>query len=76
MQSRGFEQGKYSPSTYYHKLREIKTLVHGDDCVSSAKREHAAWFEEELRKRFEIKTHVIGRGDGEKREKVKHLTES
>jgi hypothetical protein len=68
MVSIGFEQCKYSPSMYYHRKRDIQSLVHGDDFVSSADRAAAKWFEGELAKRFEIKTQVVGTGTGEARE--------
>ena len=61
----GYEQSRYNPQVYCHKSRDLKTLVHGDDFVTSGDRDHARWLEERLRRRFEIKTHVIGRGVGD-----------
>eukprot|EP00973_Karenia_brevis_P031298 4319995-Karenia_brevis.AAC.1 len=62
MESRGFVQGKYSPSTYWHQKKNLKTLVHGDDFVTSGHRRDASWLREELQKRFQIKTQVVGLG--------------
>eukprot|EP00973_Karenia_brevis_P037899 5227222-Karenia_brevis.AAC.1 len=64
----GFVQGKYSPSTYYHREKDLKTLVHGDDFVTSGRREETEWFREQLKKRFQIKSQTIGDGEGEVRE--------
>lgn len=61
----GFVQSAYSPSVFYHISRNIKTLVHGDDFLTTAKRSDAQWFKEMLERRFEIKTVVVGPGEGE-----------
>ena len=63
-----FEQSKYNPSMYFNRKRNIRTLVHGDDFVSSLSRPAAKWFKEKLEQRFEIKTKIIGAGHGEYRE--------
>ena len=65
MTGMGFTQSKYSPSVYWHKTRGLKTLVHGDDFITSGTRQQVAWLKEALERRFEIKTKVIGTGDGE-----------
>ena len=64
----GFAQSRYSPSVYWHQSKDLKTLVHGDDFITSGSREHTKWFKEALESRFEIKTKVIGMGRGEERE--------
>ena len=43
-------------------------MVHGDDFVTVGDRQDTKWMEEELKKRFEIKTKVIGDGSDESRE--------
>ena len=43
-------------------------MVHGDDFVTTGSREGAKWFKEALSKRFDIKTSVVGRGNGEDKE--------
>ena len=40
-------------------------MVHGDDFVSAGASADLAWLKKELEKRFEIKTKVVGSGDGE-----------
>ena len=57
--------GKYNSSTYLHKAKGIKVMVHGDDFVSSGSRSSLKWFKSHLEKRFEVKTKVIGKGEGE-----------
>jgi hypothetical protein len=68
MNSIGFVQGKYNVSTYYHQKKGLKTLVHGDDFVTSGRRTDAAWFRAKLEGRFEIKTTILGTEPGEARE--------
>ena len=68
MLSLGFTQSKYSPSVYWHKSRGLKTLVHGDDFITSGTREQARWMREALERRFEIKTKVVGMGPEEVQE--------
>ena len=64
----GFKVGRYNVSTYYHKSRKLQTLVHGDDFVTSGSRKDAAWLKGALSQRFDIKTSVVGRQEGENRE--------
>ena len=52
----GFRRGVGHPAVFYHPKREIKTLVHGDDYVSSGVSEDLDWLESELGKRYQIKT--------------------
>ena len=63
----GFEQGKASPCVFNHKDRKIRTYIHGDDFVSSAKDfvssakgEQLKWMKKELEKIYELTTHVLG----------------
>ena len=62
--------GRYNVSTYYHKSRNLQTLVHGDDFVTSGSREDAAWLKKALSQRFDIKTAVVGRKEGEEKETI------
>ena len=64
MASLGFRQGRSSPVLFYHDKRDIKTLVHGDDFLSSGKPEDLAWFKGELEKKFDITTTTMGEGPG------------
>ena len=68
MREAGFEVGKYNVSTYYHARRQLRTLVHGDDFVTVGSREDVKWFRERLDQRFQLKTSVVGRGQGEVKE--------
>ena len=61
----GFKMGKYNASTYHHEKFGLKTMVHGDDFVTVGGREETKWLDTELKKRFEIKTVVIGNGPEE-----------
>ena len=60
MASLGFSRGNYNPCTYWHRQRGLKTMVHGDDFITSGIKEQAAWFDQKLKERFEIKTKVVG----------------
>ena len=60
MVSQGFTQGVYNPCTYYHRARELRTLVHGDDFVTTGNRWETQWFKKVLEKRFEIKIVITG----------------
>jgi len=60
LESIGFTRGSASSCIYHHQEREISTLVHGDDYASTAAREDLEWLEEELKKKFEIKTTIVG----------------
>ena len=62
MKDVGFVQGKYNPCTYYHRQQGLQTMVHGDDFITSGRRECAEWFRQRLEGRFEIKTKVVGLG--------------
>ena len=60
------DQSKYSLSVYHNKEHSLITLVHGDDFITVGNRKNIRWFK--LEGRFEIKTKVIGQGEGEDRE--------
>ena len=50
----GFKRGVGHPAVFYHPDREINTLVHGDDYVSSGMSEQLDWFQGELEKAYGI----------------------
>ena len=56
----GFTQGRYNPCLFYHAEWDVKTLVHGDDFVSSGAREAMNKFRAVLEARFKVKSQVIG----------------
>ena len=50
MKAIGFEQGKASPCTFYHKSRRIRTYIHGDDFVSVGTDKDLNWLKEQIEK--------------------------
>ena len=62
MSGAGFQQSLYNPQVYWHKGRGLKTLLHGDDFITTGTRQQARWFRKMLEARFDIKTAVIGDG--------------
>ena len=64
----GFIVSRYSASTFYHRERNLKTMVHGDDFVTSGKRDDVKWLKRVLEKRFEVSTTIIGTREDEIRE--------
>ena len=64
----GFRQSEHNPRVYWHPVRHLKSLVHGDDFVTSGHRQNVQWFRLQLEGRFEIKTSVVGGGADYKRE--------
>lgn len=64
----GFRSGVAFPCVYWHPDKNLTTLVHGDDYASSGFGKYLQWFDDELRKRFEIKTWVVGMGEKDTKE--------
>lgn len=62
MVAMGFRRSVYNPSMYHHEMREIKTLVHGDDFASNGRRQEMGWFRRALESRFDIKTEIVDHG--------------
>lgn len=60
MRKMGFVVGKSSAVLFYHPVRDVWSLVHGDDFVSSGSPEDLAWVRQELEGAFEITSTVIG----------------
>ena len=58
----GFQRGKYNPCLYYHRQRNLRTFLHGDDFATVGTRPEVQWFKSALEKRFEIKTQCVGPG--------------
>ena len=58
------DQSKYSPSVYHNKECGLFSLVHGDDFITVGNRKNTRWFKNKLEGRFEIKTKIIGQGEG------------
>ena len=71
----GFKAGKLSPVIFHHDQKGMRTLVHGDDSVSSAIPEDLKWLQEELAKKYEITTKIMGeKPDMEKEVKILNRT--
>ena len=60
MKGIGFRQGRYNTCTFWHKKRDLKTMVHGDDFVTSGNDEDLTWMKNEMMQRFQIKTQMLG----------------
>jgi hypothetical protein len=58
----GFKRGVGHPSVFYHPIKDIWTLVHGDDYCSAGSPASLEWMEDLLAKKYEIKTQRIGKG--------------
>ena len=56
----GFTKGESSPCNFYHKTRNICTVVHGDDFFSEGAAEELKWLNAGLSRAFQIKTEVLG----------------
>ena len=55
----GFTQGLSSPCIFFHKERNIETVVHGDDFTSLATENDLKWLAEQLKKQLLIKDRGI-----------------
>ena len=64
----GFVRGVGHPSVFSHPDRQICTIVHGDDYVSSGLDSDLRWLESELAKSYEIKTQLLGLDKGWERQ--------
>merc|ERR1712078_164577 len=62
MRKLGFQRGKYNPCLYYHRQRNLRTFLHGDDFATVGTRDGVQWLKKALENRFEIKTQCVGPG--------------
>ena len=60
MRRLGFVRGHYNPCLYYHRRRNLRTFLHGDDFATVGTRREVTWLKAALEKRFEIKTQCVG----------------
>ena len=60
MRRLGFVRGQYNPCLYYHRQRNLRTFLHGDDFATVGTRQEVTWLKAALEKRFEIKTQCVG----------------
>ena len=56
----GFEPGKASPCSFVHRTRDLALTVHGHDFIAICPIEDLLWLEEVFRKRYDIKSTVLG----------------
>lgn len=56
----GFTEGNTTPRSFYHHQRGIRTYVHGDDYASTGMPKQLQWMKEELEKKHQVKTQVLG----------------
>ena len=64
----GFQQGRSSGSVFFHPEKRIRTVIHGDDFLSSGARADLRWLKASLERKLDIKTTVMGPAEGEVRE--------
>ena len=64
----GFRQGVASPCHFYHPGKDLRTAVHGDDFTTVGGQASLKWMRQELERRYELKTHVLGPDVGESTE--------
>ena len=55
MKESGFERGRASPCVFWHKQRNIRAVVHGDDFTVLAKEWGLDWFWKTIQERFDCK---------------------
>ena len=51
----GFERGLTNPCCFYHRGRQIRLVVHGDDFTALGCRADLLWYESKLAESFELK---------------------
>ena len=51
----GFEVGDASACVFYHKDRDLRCSVHGDDLTTVGEKRHLDWYRAELEKLYELK---------------------
>ena len=56
----GFHRGTAHPAVLCHEEKDVATLVHGDDYMSSGHIEDMRWLETELCKRFKLRHRLSG----------------
>eukprot|EP00973_Karenia_brevis_P072169 10025940-Karenia_brevis.AAC.1 len=60
LRSLGFRSGKASPCIFWHKEKNLRVLVHGDDYACAGTLQELYWLEEMMKKKFEVKTQYLG----------------
>ena len=62
----GFVQAKSSPCLFWHPVKDISTLIHGDEFVSTGTGNAFAWLEKVIEAAFEITSTLMRPEDGTK----------
>ena len=55
-----FVRGMSNPCLFHHRSRNILTMVHGDDFLSTASGVNLKWLDVVLRTKLEVKTELLG----------------
>ena len=63
-----FAESRYNTTVCCHKTKNIRTLVHGDDFVSSGHQEGLEWLHGKMKKRFNVGKKVMGARENEDKE--------
>ena len=67
----GFLVGRANGSTFYHEMREVRIVVHGDDFVITGGEEELKWTEDVLRKKYPLKMRgILGPEPGDSKEAI------
>ena len=60
----GFTRGRGHGCVFVNRQRSLWTMVHGDDFVTAGHDADLQWLRAELEKQYELKTQLLGPGDG------------
>ena len=55
-----FSKGRSSPCSFYHKGKQLKCVVHGDDFLVEGELCHLRWLEESVSRHFIVKAKYLG----------------
>ena len=70
MTSIGFRRGRYNTCTYWHALKKLKVVIHGDDFITVGERARVSWFKDQPKKRFEVKNKILGNAPNDLKEET------
>ena len=60
MRRLGFTRGQYNPCLYYHRQRNLRTFLQGDDFATVGARQEVKWFKTALEQIFGTNTQRVG----------------
>ena len=64
----GLKAGRASPCNFVHSSKPLYVTVHGDDFTATGPTEHLTWFENQMKKYYEIESEILGPETGMKQE--------